>query len=238
MNLDKKQAFYLIITILIVIDLIIVFYVSFYSADLHLKTLFYAFDLILCVILWIEFIYGFYVSDNKKHYLIDNILSIWGMFPFQFVLFRPFRLVKLVQYIKLFAFHHDSVVLENFLKRTYLDKIISVSILFVCVVSFLIKSFDTNITDFSTALWYIIVSMTGTGYGDIVPGTLTGRVIGMVAMIGGILIFATITAVISSIYVSRISKDSHSDLESKIDDLTLKVDELSKKIDELKNEEK
>ena len=78
--------------------------------------------------------------------------------------------------------------------------------------------------------------MTGTGYGDVVPGTLTGRALGMVAMIGGILIFATITAVISSIYVSRISRDSHSDLASKIDDLTLEVNELNKKIDELKKE--
>ena len=55
-------------------------------------------------------------------------------------------------------------------------------------------------------------------------------------MIGGVLIFAAITAVISSIYVSKISHDSHTDLESKIDDLTLEVKELNKKINELKKE--
>ena len=235
-NLDKKQAFYLIISILIVIDVIMVFYVSFYSTNSTLKTVFYAFDLILCIILWLEFLYGLYYADDKKKYLLNNVLSIWGMFPFQFILFRFFRLIKLIQYIKKFAIHHDSEVLENFLKRTYLDRIISVAILFVFSISFLIAFFDTNITDFATALWYIIVSMTGTGYGDVVPGTLTGRALGMVAMIGGILIFATITAVISSIYVSRISRDSHSDLASKIDDLTLEVNELNKKIDELKKE--
>ena len=52
-NLDKKQAFYLIISILIVIDVIMVFYVSFYSTNSTLKTVFYAFDLILCIILWL-----------------------------------------------------------------------------------------------------------------------------------------------------------------------------------------
>jgi voltage-gated potassium channel len=236
MDLDRKQAFYLIISILIVIDVIMVFYVSFYSTDATLKNVFYAFDLILCIILWLEFLYGFYRSENKKKYLLNNILSIWGMFPFQFVLFRFFRLIKLVQYIKKFAIHRESEVLENFLKKTYLDRIISIAILFVFSISFLITYFDTNITDFTTAFWYIIVSMTGTGYGDVVPGTLTGRALGMVAMIGGILIFATVTAVISSIYVSRINRDSHSDLASKIDDLALEVNELNKKIDELKKE--
>ena len=236
MNLDRKQAFYFIIGILIVIDLVAAFFVTFYSTDITLKTAFYYFDLILCILLWFEFFYCLYNSDDKKRYLLNNILSIWGMFPFYFVLLRPFRLVKLVQYIKLFAIHHDSENLENFLKRTYLDKIISLTILFVCVISVLFKYFDSNINDFSTALWYIVVSMTGTGYGDVVPSSFTGRVIGMVAMVGGILIFATITAVISSIYVSRISRDSHSDLESKIDDLTLEVNELNKKIDELKKE--
>ena len=95
---------------------------------------------------------------------------------------------------------------------------------------------DSQINDFATALWYVIVSITATGYGDVVPGTLMGRVIGIIAMIGGVLIFAAITAVISSIYVSKISRASHTDLESKIDDLTLEVKELNKKIDELKKE--
>ena len=107
-NLDKKQAFYLIISILIVIDVIMVFYVSFYSTDSTLKTVFYAFDLILCIILWLEFLYGLYYADDKKKYLLNNVLSIWGMLPFQFILFRFFRLIKLVQYIKKFAIHHDS----------------------------------------------------------------------------------------------------------------------------------
>ena len=95
---------------------------------------------------------------------------------------------------------------------------------------------DSNINDFPTALWYTFVSMTSTGYGDVVPATLSGRLIGIIAMVGGIIIFATITAVISSIYVSKISRDHHEDLESKIDDLTSEIERLNEKIDELKKE--
>jgi voltage-gated potassium channel len=116
-----------------------------------------------------------------------------------------------------------------------LDKIILVAILFIFLETILIRLLDPNINNFATALWYIVVSLTSTGYGDIIPGSFSGKLIGMITMIGGILIFSALTAVISSIYVSKISKDSHEDLESKIDDLTLEIKNLNERIDELKN---
>ena len=95
---------------------------------------------------------------------------------------------------------------------------------------------DPGINDIPTAIWFIVVSMTSTGYGDVVPVTHSGRLIGIIAMIGGILIFATITAAISTIYMSKISRSHHDNLESKIDDLSSEVERLNKKIDELKKE--
>lgn len=147
------------------------------------------------------------------------------------------RLIKLLQLIKIFVVSKDEEEFFTvFLKRTYLDKIIAIAIIFIFIVTVLIQFADSNINDIHTALWYIIVSMTGTGYGDIVPTTTSGYIIGAVAMIGGILIFSTITAVISSMYVSKISRHNHDNLESKIEDLTSEIEELNKKIDELKKE--
>lgn len=149
---------------------------------------------------------------------------------------RALRLIKLVNFIKKFALTHESEVIEKFLKRTLLDKIISISIIFIFIIAILIRFFENDINDISTALWFTFVSMTSTGYGDIVPTTFSGRLIGIIAMIGGIIIFSTLTAVISSIYVSKISRDNHSNLESKIEDLTSEIEKLNKKIDDLKNE--
>src|SRR5439155_4846437 len=39
------------------------------------------------------------------------------------------------------------------------------------------------------ALWWGIVTMTTTGYGDIVPQTIAGRALSGIVMVGGILIF-------------------------------------------------
>ena len=207
----------------------------FYPVDPSFKSTIYTFDVIICIIMWAEFIYSYKHSQNKKQYMGDNYLSIAGMLPLDFMFLRGLRLIKLVNFIKKFALTHESEAIEKFLKRTLLDKILSIAIIFIFVVAILIR-LDSNINDFPTALWYTFVSMTSTGYGDVVPATLSGRLIGIIAMVGGIIIFATITAVISSIYVSKISRDHHEDLESKIDGLTLEIERLNEKIDELKKE--
>ena len=159
------------------------------------------------------------------------------MFPIDFVFLRALRLVKLVQLIKLYVLARETTGnISKFLKHTLLDKIIFIAILFIFIVTVSIRLLDPGINDIPTAIWFIVVSMTSTGYGDVVPVTHSGRLIGIIAMIGGILIFATITAAISTIYMSKISRSHHDNLESKIDDLSSEVERLNKKIDELKKE--
>jgi voltage-gated potassium channel len=50
------------------------------------------------------------------------------------------------------------------------------------------------------ALWWGIVTMTTTGYGDIVPQTIAGRALSGIVMVGGILIFALWTGIIVNGY--------------------------------------
>lgn len=234
MGLDKKQLFYLIFMLITLLDILLLAYVVFYHVSSEFKYGAIAFDLIVCAIMWIEFIYSYMHADDKKQYLKENSLSILGMLPIDFVFFRALRLVKLVQLIKLFVLAREtSGNISKFLKQTYLDKIILIAIIFISLVTLLVRIVDSNINNVQTALWYVVASMTSTGYGDVVPATTTGRVIGMVAMVGGILIFASIMAVISSLYMSKISRDNHDDLESKIEDLTAEIEKLNKKIDEL-----
>lgn len=48
------------------------------------------------------------------------------------------------------------------------------------------------------ALYMTINTMTGVGYGDIVPVTTGGRTIAMLAMLGGTALFAAYTALVAS----------------------------------------
>ena len=230
----KKRLLYFGTILITVIDILFLIYITFYPVDFSLKIQVITFDTILCACFWVEFLYSLKKSDDRKKYLKSNYLSILGMLPFNSIFLRILRFVKLAQLVKVYIIlRDDEKVVSNFLHKTKLDKIIATAILFIVIVTILVWMADSNIMDFQSAIWYILSSMTSTGYGDIVPTSNSGRLIGIVAMVGGIVIFSFITAVISSAYVSMMNREARSDMESQIEDLTCEVKKLNKKIDEL-----
>ena len=56
------------------------------------------------------------------------------------------------------------------------------------------------------ALWWGIVTITTTGYGDIVPHTVAGRALSGVVMVGGILIFALWTGILVNGYAEELRR--------------------------------
>jgi len=56
--------------------------------------------------------------------------------------------------------------------------------------------------DFWTSVWWAIVTMTTVGYGDIVPITPVGRLIGALVMMSGVVLISFFTAIISSLFVA------------------------------------
>lgn len=56
---------------------------------------------------------------------------------------------------------------------------------------------------FLDALWWTIVSVTTVGYGDIVPATPVGKVLGMAVIVSGFVILSVTTALASSMLISR-----------------------------------
>lgn len=56
------------------------------------------------------------------------------------------------------------------------------------------------------ALWWGIVTMTTTGYGDVVPQTIAGRALSGVVMVGGILIFALWTGILVNGYAEELRR--------------------------------
>ena len=52
-------------------------------------------------------------------------------------------------------------------------------------------------------LWWAMVTITTVGYGDVVPLTLPGRIVGFVLMISGLIVLSLLTATVASIFVER-----------------------------------
>ena len=55
---------------------------------------------------------------------------------------------------------------------------------------------------FGTGLWWAIVTLATVGYGDVVPHTAWGRVIGSVVILIGVTFIAFLTAIVTSYFVS------------------------------------
>lgn len=57
------------------------------------------------------------------------------------------------------------------------------------------------------SLWWVVVSITSVGYGDIVPVTSFGRLLGGFIILTGLVLFSTFTAIVSSIFVTQRLKE-------------------------------
>lgn len=79
------------------------------------------------------------------------------------------------------------------------------------VASFLIKLFEEGINNqfktFWDSVWWVFVTISTVGYGDKVPVTPVGRVLGVILMFFGVAMLSVVTATISSIFVSRMIRE-------------------------------
>jgi voltage-gated potassium channel len=98
-----------------------------------------------------------------------------------------------------------------------------------------------EVPNYESAMWYSIVSMTTVGYGDIVPVTSIGRIIGIIIILTGMGYVSLVTATLAYSFIDFFRKESRKAADrvekrylEKIDELIAHVNKLENKIDENK----
>lgn len=95
-----------------------------------------------------------------------------------------------------------------------------------------------KINNLNDGLWWAVTTVTGVGYGDVVPVTGLGRVIGAVLMTVGLILFSFIVALLSSRLMKAEDKYHRIRLQKDLDSVNNKLYRLEKKLDYLIKEKK
>jgi voltage-gated potassium channel Kch len=89
--------------------------------------------------------------------------------------------------------------------------------------------------DVGVGMWWALQTVTTVGYGDVTPTHVTGRLLGAVLMLQGTAFIAIVTAVITSTFVARASREyaqaQVEDQRSDLDQMNARFDALERKLD-------
>ena len=68
---------------------------------------------------------------------------------------------------------------------------------------------DPGIGTFRDSLWWAVVTVTTVGYGDVVPTSSGGRIVGALLMLAGVSAIPITTSLVVSVFVSRLQRQQH-----------------------------
>lgn len=159
-------------------------------------------DVIAILPFYIQALYIFYVGDDavKNDDLSGAFVSLRV-----FRVFRIFKFSRHSQGLRILGYTLKSCVSELGFMLFSLSMAI---IIFATIIYYAEKSVEeSKFTSIPAAFWYTIVTMTTLGYGDMVPKTAMGKIVGSICSLSGVLVIALPVPVIVSNF-SRIYHQS------------------------------
>lgn len=110
-------------------------------------------------------------------------------------------------------------LLWNIVRTTGAERVFTGFLVVLGVAALLLPRFEPEVENFGDALWFLFVSFTTIGYGDIVPVTMAGRLITVFVALYGILVVALATGVIVGYYSEILRARANTSLDELIGEL-------------------
>jgi len=215
-------------------------------------------DLITSILL----IFGYLMQmrrQKKGIYIKRNWNGIISITPFYFIgiillgMNETSIILKILCLIKIIALAMSARqvgrAVDEFVEKSrlvYGFAFFVVVLIFCSVLFFLLESgVNPEVSTYEDSLWYVIQTITTVGYGDVVPITQWGRLVGVIAMISAIAISSLLTAATTSSLMDKLREDREKlakksgnyikELENRISNLELKMAK-EENIEEVKND--
>lgn len=239
---NRRSIIEIIISILVLVDTVLMGIILLYPSYSN-SAYIIGFDLIVCIILFIEFIYNKH-SDDYESSLKEDVIDVFAMIPLLFFMILPAVWTNYLAFIRLFRivvlFEKNKKNIFNFFQKTQLSYIIITLFIIICAGSIAILVLDQSPnSDINTpmdAVWYVISTISTVGYGDIVPETFGGKIVGIILMFVGVGFFSLLTAYLSSIFMEEREKKEEREqkVKSRILGMEKSINEIKSEVKELK----
>ncbi len=142
---------------------------------------------------------------DKRRYLLSNWMNLVIIFagvPMEWTytpLVGALRNLRLL--LMLFLLMRLSHRIRDYLARGHLGVMMLITGIVVVLAGIIISQLDPSIGSIWNGMWYAWVTMSHTGYGDIVPTTPAGRFFGGVLILLGLVLATVFTASLSALLI-------------------------------------
>lgn len=229
----------LIISALVILDTILIGFILLYPSYSNSMYII-GFDLIVCIILFVEFLYNKHSKDYESN-LREDVIDIFAMIPLLFFIILPPVWANYLAFMRLFRIvillEKGKKTIFNVIEKTNLSYIILSLFVIICAGSIAILVLDESsrggINTPMDAVWYVITTISTVGYGDVVPESFGGKVVGIILMFVGVGFFSLLTAYLSSLFMEE-HEEEEDEIKNKITSMEKSVDEMKSEIKELK----
>lgn len=191
---------------------------------------------------WSLFVIDYFVrlslSSNRRVWFVNHLFDLLiVLLP----MLRPLRLVRLIVLVGVL----QKAIGDAFRGRILIFTISGV-VLLIYVGSLAVLQTErdrpgANIDTFGKAVWWAINTVTTIGSEQLYPLTVTGRVIAVLLMIGGITLVGVVTASLASWIVQRVAEEDRSfqtATAAHIDELRVEIRKLAKELRDAKSAER
>lgn len=234
--------------ILVIIDLILII-ISLPINGVHLVD--YVgfvkyFDLTICALLLIEFFYELYKTETRAKYFKEHFLDLIASIPFDILaialvgssskFLNVTRFLRLIRVIRVFRAVNivKKYNLEKLIKRTGINKILLVVGVLVIVFTALL-AYTGETKNISDSLYFVLITLTTVGYGNDGFNDPLSKFITLFLIILGVLVFSTITGVISSFFTDRLLEEGIS-IDENLHFINQKLNFHEKELEKTRNE--
>jgi len=209
------KAFDIVLLAAILISVLVVMLESVVSIEQKYGSLLHTIEWVLTILFTIEYFIRIWVLKRPSGYIFSffGIVDLLAILPTYLSLFftgtqyllviRSIRLLRIFRIFKLTRYLNESEILASALiaSRTKIIIFIFTVLMAVCIIGsvmYLVEGPENGFTNIPTSIYWVIVTITTVGYGDITPQTNLGKFLSSIIMILGYGILAVPTGIVAS----------------------------------------